>query len=644
MNAQIVLENVGVRLPQRVLFSGVNWTLYDGMRVALAGRNGSGKSTLLRILAGAQEAGEGSRTVVGGRRLRVGFLDQSRLESTLVQLSDKDKDALSPLAYLRADLAHVDEETSEEELDWEIRRTLGGLGFSREGMDRPLSALSGGWLLRVFIGATLLRRPEALLLDEPTNHLDLSSIQWLEEWLAKEYKGSLILVTHDVELQRRVTDSLAVIHGGRFFYRKHENNYLSFRASLGEEKRLLEKNIEGVERKIEENLAFAAKFKAKANTAARAQSKLKAAEVMQEELDELNERLSRIEGHAFTHSFRFRTSSVGGKFPFSLRDVSFRYGADEAPWIIRHASIDIKRGQKVAIIGDNGAGKTTLLNLLAGRLKATSGQLMEGHAPATAYFGQHQLEELMLDSTVLDNLRARASGVSLEAVRAWLGAFGFSSEAEIQKKAKVLSGGEKARLALLRMLLTPVNTVLLDEPTNHLDIETKELLKNAIKSLDGTALIVSHDREFLADVADRILYLSIDHRLTDYPGTLAEFFRKHPEHVRHCEGHAKASRMAPTDDTPAPVKRVPGAETLSYEDRKRVKNQLKALDRKVTSLEAEMESLAQEKQSLATIAETSEQLKRVVELEATIHSKMVEWERASTEAEALRQKYPDVQT
>jgi ATP-binding cassette subfamily F protein 3 len=235
VNAQLVLENVGVRLPSRVLFEDVNWTLYEGMRVALAGRNGSGKSTLLRILAGQGEASTGKCTVVGGRKLRIGFLDQKLLDSAVLEAQGQKERALSPVEFLKAKLATDDHEVDPAETEWEVRKTLGGLGFSKDWMNGPMSHLSGGWLLRIFIGAALLKKPEVLLLDEPTNHLDISSIQWLEEFLEKEYEGSIILVTHDVSLQRRATDSLAILHGGRFFFHSHQRDYLTFRESLGEE-------------------------------------------------------------------------------------------------------------------------------------------------------------------------------------------------------------------------------------------------------------------------------------------------------------------------------------------------------------------------------------------------------------------------
>lgn len=493
MNAQIVLENIGVRLPNRLLFQEVNWTLYEGMRVALAGRNGSGKSTLLRILAGKSESTEGKRNVVGGKKLRVGFLDQTLLEEAVSEIAHKKEKSLSPLNYIKSHMTiDEDEFVDPAEQEWEIRKILSGLGFSREWMDEPMSQLSGGWLLRIFIAKALLEKPEVLLLDEPTNHLDISSIQWLEEFLEKEYEGSLILVTHDVALQKRVTDSLAILHGGRFYFRTHQKDYLTFRESLGDEKRHIEKNIEGIQKKIDECMDFVYKFRAKAQTAARAQHRLKMAEELQVEQKELKDRLQRIQGFNYNLNFKFRLSGTGAKFPLSLKTVSLKY-KEEQPWILKDISLDIKRGQRVAIIGDNGAGKTTLLNVLGERLKLTQGELLKGHAVETGYFGQHQLDELNLDQTVVDNLRAKAHGVGLEELRGWLGAFGFSGNDEIEKKAKVLSGGEKARLALLRILVTRVNLILLDEPTNHLDIETKDLLKQAIKDFEGTTLIVSHD-------------------------------------------------------------------------------------------------------------------------------------------------------
>lgn len=646
MSAQLVLENVAVHYPNRVLFEDVNWTLYSGMRVALAGRNGSGKSTLLKILSGRMESPEGKCNIVGGRKLQIGFLDQSLLDSAVLQVTQKKEDSLSPLAFLKRRLETLHPDNYEEDRDWEIKKILSGLGFNQEWMENPMSQLSGGWLLRVFIGDTLLQRPEVLLLDEPTNHLDISSIQWLEEFLQKEYEGSLVLVTHDVALQKRVTDSLAIIHGGRFYFRPNFRDYLSFRDSLKEEKVLLEKAIVSLADKIADNMAFVEKFRAKAQTAARAQSKLKSAEDMQLELKQMKDKLQRLEGFSYNFNFKFRLAGAGGKFPIALNKLSFRYSED-SPEILRDISLDIKRGQRVAILGDNGTGKTTLLNVLAERLNPTSGELQKGHAVEMGYFGQHQLDELSLDDTVLDNLRSRAIGVSYEEVRGWLGAFGFPTQDDVDKKAKVLSGGERARLALLRILLTRINLVLLDEPTNHLDVETKDLLKQAIREFEGTTILVSHDREFVSEIAERILYLSHDHRLIDHIGDLESFFDKYPEFVRHLEGKSSPSRAPQASLSEAATK---PKSTLSFEERKKVKNQIKSLEKKTTLIEQELEAWGTEKETLekqianGTFSSLSQDernrvYERLSHVQSLLHSGMLDWEKWSQELEELRAKF-----
>ncbi|NBX82468.1 ATP-binding cassette domain-containing protein [bacterium] len=646
MSAQLVLENVAVHYPNRVLFEDVNWTLYSGMRVALAGRNGSGKSTLLKILSGRMESPEGKCNIVGGRKLQIGFLDQSLLDSAVLQVTQKKEDSLSPLAFLKRRLEILQPDNYEEDRDWEIKKILSGLGFNQEWMENPMSQLSGGWLLRVFIGDTLLQRPEVLLLDEPTNHLDISSIQWLEEFLQKEYEGSLVLVTHDVALQKRVTDSLAIIHGGRFYFRPNFRDYLSFRDSLKEEKVLLEKAIVSLADKIADNMAFVEKFRAKAQTAARAQSKLKSAEDMQLELKQMKDKLQRLEGFSYNFNFKFRLAGAGGKFPIALNNLSFRYSED-SPEILRDISLDIKRGQRVAILGDNGTGKTTLLNVLAERLSPTSGELQKGHAVEMGYFGQHQLDELSLDDTVLDNLRSRAVGVSYEEVRGWLGAFGFPTQDDVDKKAKVLSGGERARLALLRILLTRINLVLLDEPTNHLDVETKDLLKQAIREFEGTTILVSHDREFVSEIAERILYLSHDHRLIDHIGDLESFFEKYPEFVRHLEGRSSPSRAPQTSLSETTTK---PKSTLTFEERKKVKNQIKSLEKKTTLLEQELEAWGSEKETLekeiangafSTLSqdERNRVYERLSHVQSLLHSGMLDWEKWSQELEELKAKF-----
>lgn len=646
MNAQIVLENVGVRLPNRTLFEEVNWTLYDGMRVTLAGRNGSGKSTLLKILAGHGDPSLGTRNVVGGRRLRIGMLDQSLLDSAVSNLHESKQQNLSALHFLSDRLAVSlgDEISGPEEVVWEVRKILAGLGFPEPWMGIPMTQLSGGWLLRVFIADALLKKPDVLLLDEPTNHLDISSIQWLEEFLQREYKGSLVLITHDVTLQRRTTDSLAVLHGGRFFFRKHQSDYLTFRESLGDEKRVLQKQIDALEKKIDENLDFARRFRAKAQTAARAQSKLKAAETMTDERNGLKDQLARVQGASYNLRFRFRHSGDGSKFPLAIGGLHFRY-SDEAPLLVRNVSFDVSRGQRIAILGDNGTGKTTLLNLLAGRLTPISGQVMRGHGVELGYFGQHQLDELSLENTVLDNLRTKAVGLGIEELRGLLGAFGFGGDEDVDKKAKVLSGGERARLALLRILTTRINLCLLDEPTNHLDIETKALLKQAIQEFNGTIVLVSHDREFVSEIANRIIYLDRDHRMTDHLGNLDSFFEKFPQFVRHLEGRAKPSAPK-AEDTASKAESSSGsspAAVLSFEERKQVRNQTKSLEKKVAQIETELERIGVEKSELNGRLESteaaSERTKITAQLESLekqLHTLMADWERMSSELERLR--------
>lgn len=634
MDAQLVLENVGVRLPSRTLFDEINWTLYSGTRVTLAGRNGSGKSTLMKILSGHGEPTMGTRTVVGGKRLRIGTLDQSLLDSAVVSFQSLGGNSITPVDFLEKALVETakkyNEDWMEESREWEIRKILSGLGFSDAWMERPMAELSGGWLLRVFVANALLEKPQVLLLDEPTNHLDISSIQWLEEFLQKEYQGSLVLITHDVELQRRVTDSLAVLHGSRFFYRKHQNDYITFKESLGDEKVHLEKHIDGLQKKIDELMEFYQKFRAKAQTAARAQSKLKAAEELQVQQRELKDRLIQISGSAFNLRFKFRHSGAGGKFPLVAENVSLKY-AENSPWILKDVKLDISRGQRVAIMGDNGAGKTTLLNVLAGRLTPTKGEVKQGHAVQMGYFGQHQLDELNLEGTVLDNMREVTSGVSNEEIRSWLGSFGFGTDDDTQKKAKVLSGGERARLAMLRIIATRINVCLLDEPTNHLDIETKELLKTAIKEFEGTILIVSHDRDFVSAVADRIIYLTSDHEMTDHLGNLESFFAKYPQFVRHLDGvRAKPSQA---ESTPGAAEK-PAAPKLSYEERKAVRNQMRSAEKKIAVLESEIDVLNKKKEEFTARGAFSE----IGQIESEILRRMTDWDKHASDLEALKQK------
>jgi len=631
MSTQVILENVEVLLPQRILFEGINWSIQKGDRVTLAGRNGSGKSTLMRIIAGHGESTGGKRILVGGRNLSIGYLDQSLLDSAVLESKHPEKREKSPVQILVN--AHDTMQKSlgfdPEDCEWEARKILDGLGFTNEMMDGRLGELSGGWLLRVFLGACLVQKPEMLLLDEPTNHLDLGSIQWLESFLKEEYKGSLLLITHDIELQKRVTDSLAILYGGEFYLRRHQNNYISFLETLKTERELTEKKIDALEKEIKVNLDFAERFGAKATLAARAQSKLRIADRLTQEMDLLQARIDVIDGANYKLNFKFRSGSSGSQFPVSAKDVFYKY-ENQDTWVIDNFSLDVPRGSRLAIMGDNGAGKTTLLNVLSGRSQQTQGKVLRGHAVDTGYFGQHQLDELSLEDSVLENVQNKTHE-KLERVRGWLGAFGFSND-EVQKKAKVLSGGERARLALLCILATPVNLLILDEPTNHLDIETKRLLGNAMKEFEGTILFVSHDREFVRWLADRIVYLRANQPPLIHIGDLDSFFEKHPECVKLDVVAAKPKKAEKKTNQPE----------MSYEERKKAKNQYKSLQKKVQTLEKSLYDIEEKKKVLEkAMAEqsSSDKINEYAAVQKEAARLFSEWEKNSAELEILERKF-----
>ena len=642
MQTLCVLDGVGVSFGGRVLFQDVQWPIRSGDRVALVGRNGSGKSTLLRIIAGKAKPTDGQCSHVG-KGFGIGFLDQSLLDSAVLAAVNGEDRELSAYAYLLKVISQEHKEDADEaSLGWQIRKMLMGLGFSESLMDSPLHTLSGGWCLRVFIALALLRDPALLLLDEPTNHLDLSSIRWLEDFLKNEYQGSLILVTHDVALQTRVTESLAALHGGRLYLRQHQNDYVSFRNSLGDEKERIRRTLVGLEKKRAENMAFVERFRAKANTAARAQSKLKAADLLKAEIEELENELRQADGGAPQLRFRFRSSDAGSRFPLALSHIGFRYPSAHSEQaqgrlLLKQISLEVRRGQRVAIIGDNGAGKTTLLGLIAGKLTPTEGEIRLGSGVQMGYFGQHQIDELSLENTVLENLASRTEGLGLGTLLAWLGAFGFQGD-NVHKKVRVLSGGERARLALLRIVTQPVNVLLLDEPTNHLDIETKEILIQAIGDFEGTVLFVSHDRDFTQHLADRILYLSSDHVLTDHLGDLESFFKKY-----WTSGGVSVPLAAVTPGgTLSEQDKTEIKPTLTYEERKKRSNRIKALERKIAESERRLAALSQSRSEMEKrVAELSEAparedaRRKLALLEAEVQQVFAEWAEWSHELETL---------
>jgi len=509
------LAGVSKRYGSQIVFDNVSWAVPDGARVGLTGPNGAGKSTLLKILAGALEPDDGQVALPKGTR--VGYLPQHILGISGVSVLDHALAAFAELHELearRADLEHqlatVDPQAEDYEAilarytaiceEWEHRgrydieseteTVLRGLGFGDADMDRDCGELSGGWQMRVALAQILLQRPDVLLLDEPTNYLDLEARNWLEEFLAA-YPGTVILVAHDRYFLDVAVDRIAeVLHGRITDYGMNYSRYLEERETRLELARAAYENQKAEIERIE---AFISRFRYQASKAALVQSRIKQLEKI--------ERLPPPDGHERELRLRLPEAQRSGRVVLELRGASKRY---DGKIVYDHADVTIERGQRVAIVGPNGAGKTTLLKMLAAVLALDGGERKVGHNVRLGYFAQDHAEMLSTTRSVYDEMMSIATAETAPHVRGLLGAFLFSGDA-VEKRVGVLSGGEKSRLALAKLLLEPVNCFLLDEPTNHLDLTAKEVLLGALEAYTGTVVIVAHDRYILDKLPTHVI-------------------------------------------------------------------------------------------------------------------------------------------
>ncbi len=524
------LEKVSKQHGRQILFVDASMGVNAGERVGLVGPNGAGKSTIFRLIVGEEETDGGQ--VVVDRGVTIGYFDQNVGEmagKTVVQEvtsgAGEVSAAQAELAALERDLADPDkadeleklverfgvvqtrfEELGGYALDARARDILAGLSFDPAVLDQDVGALSGGWKMRVALAKILLMRPDLLLLDEPTNHLDIESIIWLEQFL-KAYEGALIITSHDREFLNRMVTRIVELDGGEL--NDFSGNYDFYEQQRAIQAAQVEAQYARHQAMLAKEKAFIERFKARASHAAQVQSRVKKLE----KIDTMAPPKRRE-----AQSFSFRAPPRSGDEVVRILGLQKRYG-DRV--IYDGLDLLIRRGERWCIMGKNGAGKSTLLKLIVGETDPDQGELTVGASVKLGYFAQHTMEILDGDATVFETLQGAFPLASVGALKTLLGAFGFSGD-EVEKPCRVLSGGEKARLVLARMLYDPPNFLVLDEPTNHLDIGTKQMLLDALKDYDGTALFVSHDRAFLGAVSDRVLELS-DDGVHAYPGGYLEY-------------------------------------------------------------------------------------------------------------------------
>ena len=641
----ISAQDLSVEFGGKPLFSGASFVVNRRDRIALVGRNGAGKTTLLNIISGLQSPSSGSVAVQNG--ITIGYLPQHMTLADDKTVIEEVREAFSHIALINREIdevnqqlstrtdydspeyhklidrhAHLNERLALEQADnyeAEAEKALIGLGFERGDFNRPTAHFSGGWRMRVELAKLLMRKPDALLLDEPTNHLDIMSIQWLENFL-KSKSSAVIVVSHDRAFIDNVTNRTIEISCGKIYdYNVPYSKFVELRRARVEQQTRAWQNQQ---KQIQDTEEFIERFRYKATKSVQVQSRIKQlAKIERIEIDQIDN--SHI-------SLKFPPAPRSGDYPIILDDVAKSYGSLQ---VFSHATFTIKRGDKVAFVGKNGAGKTTLVKCIMGETPFT-GSLKIGHNVKIGYFAQNQAQLLDPSLTVFDTIDYVAVGDIRTRIRDILGAFMFGGD-EADKKVSVLSGGEKARLAMIKLLLEPANLLILDEPTNHLDMRTKDVLKDAIGAFDGTVIIVSHDRQFLDGLVSKV-YEFGQGKVKEHLGGIYEFLeRKRIESLSQLE-----TPDARANDTPK--NSAPDAARLSYEARKEREKTLRRAQRRIDDTEkliADIESQIKQLEIQLTQGPAADPsiYTRHSLLQRQLDAAMEQWEEASLELEEIRQ-------
>ena len=639
----IAIDNLTVSFGGWTLFDHISFMINPKDRIGLVGKNGAGKTTLLRIITGEQQPTSGAVTVTGD--CTIGYLPQQMKVADTTTLLDETAKAFDQVLSLEAEIEHITAQLAErtdyhsdeyerlmhrlndcndryhilggETRDADIEKTLLGLGFKREDFDRPTSQFSGGWRMRIELAKILLRRPSIFLLDEPTNHLDIESIQWLEEYL-RNYQGAVVLISHDRAFLDNVTTRTIEISLGRAYdYKVPYSKYVELRRERRQQQMAA---YENQQRMIEKTEEFIERFRYKPTKSNQVQSRIKQLERLERiEIDE--EDLSRL-------NIKFPPAPRSGQIVAEVKDVGKAFGEKR---IFSGANFTIERGQKIALVGRNGEGKTTFARMLVGELQPTEGTIRLGANINIGYYAQNQEDLMDGEITVYDTLDRVAVGDIRTRLRDILGAFLFHGE-DVDKKVKVLSGGERARLAMARMMLEPHNLLVMDEPTNHMDMRSKDILKDALCKYDGTAVIVSHDREFLDGMVDKVFEFR-DGKVREYLGGIYYFLEKRKlDSLQEIERRDNRTKS----DTKATEKVSAGKQ--SYEQRKEQEKLLRKLRRTVEGIEDELsriegEIAAYDARFAAATEYNEEDYKQYDELKKRYDHLMHEWEKASYELE-----------
>ena len=643
----ISIEGLKVEFGVTPLFQDVSFVINKKDRIALVGKNGAGKSTMLKILAGLQRPTEG--TVAVQRGITIGYLPQVMvLSDTRTVMAEAEmafehifemQDRLARMNQELADRTDYDSESYHELIDRfthenerflmmggtnykaEIERTLVGLGFDRKDFDRPTSEFSGGWRMRIELAKLLLRRPDVLLLDEPTNHLYIESIQWLENFL-RVSPGAVVLVSHDRAFINNVTNRTIEISCGRIYdYKVSYDEFVVLRKERREQQL---RAYENQQKEIKDTEDFIERFRYKATKAVQVQSRIKQLEkIVPIEVDE--------EDTSSLH-LKFAPATRSGNYPVICEGVRKAYG-DHV--VFHDVTLTISRGEKVAFVGKNGEGKSTLVKCIMDQIPY-DGKLVIGHNVQIGYFAQNQAQLLDGELTVFDTIDRVAKGDIRLKIRDILGAFMFGGEAS-DKKVKVLSGGERSRLAMIKLLLEPVNFLILDEPTNHLDMRSKDVLKEAIQEFDGTVIVVSHDREFLDGLVTKV-YEFGGGVVKEHIGGIYDFLqKKQMENLNELQ-----LSQSPTSEARKAAPEPVSESKLSYEAQKEQARKARKLEKQVAECEERISKLEQQIQELENKMATPEGASDMQlyeqhrQLKQQVASEEEEWERLSLELEELK--------
>ncbi|WP_334167291.1 ribosomal protection-like ABC-F family protein [Phocaeicola paurosaccharolyticus] len=644
----VSVDNLKVEFGVTPLFEDVSYVINKRDRIALVGKNGAGKSTMLKILAGKQQPTGG--TVSVPKEVTLGYLPQVMILSDNHTVMEEAETAFEHIFELQESINKMNNELAER-TDYEsesyhklierfthdndrflmmggtnyksgIERTLVGLGFNREDFDRPTSEFSGGWRMRIELAKLLLRQPDVLLLDEPTNHLDIESIQWLENFL-KTSSSAVVLVSHDRAFINNVTNRTIEISCGHIY--DYKVNYDQFVELRKERREQQIRAYENQQKQIQDTEDFIERFRYKATKSVQVQSRIKQLEkIIPIEIDEEDNSALRL---------KFPTAIRSGNYPIICQDVKKAYGEHV---VFHDVNLTIERGEKVAFVGKNGEGKSTLVKCIMDQIPY-DGKLKIGHNVQIGYFAQNQAQLLDENLTVFDTIDRVAVGDIRLKIRDILGAFMFGGEAS-DKKVKVLSGGERSRLAMIKLLLEPVNLLILDEPTNHLDIRSKDVLKDAIRDFDGTVIVVSHDRDFLDGLVTKVYEFGRG-EVKEHIGGIYEFLKK--KNIDNLnEIQLSTSPKKGTDEI---VQNTPVSENkVSYENQKELNKKIKKVEKVIADCEKRIEELEEEVAKIETEMATPDGASDMSLYEKhqakkkEIDKIVEEWENASLELDELK--------